>query len=126
MHGERRGQGRGTARWLGLLFVISVGCSSNPSEVALDDGGTDAPDYGACEPDALLPCTCADGRSGEQLCLPSGFERGPCVCDEPMPAESGGSTSTGGTSTGGSSSDSGGSSSGGSSSTGVADTTGAG
>ena len=114
--------------WLGLLLAISMGCSSSPSEVALDDGGTDAPDYGACEPDALLPCTCADGRSGEQLCLPSGYERGPCQCDEPMPpAESGDSTSTGGTSSGGGSSDSGGSSSGGSSgTTGVADTTGAG
>ncbi|MEM7151874.1 MAG: hypothetical protein AAF799_03485 [Myxococcota bacterium] len=77
-----------TVVW-GLALGLSLwfGCQSeNVEEVGLDSGGTQAIDFGECVAGEPLPCTCANGGSGTQLCLDSGLERGPCICeDSPMP-----------------------------------------
>ena len=108
---------------LALGLSLWLGCQGeDPEEVGLDTGGTMAIDYGECVAGEQLPCTCSDGSSGTQLCLESGLERGPCICEDspappatsdvPPPMDSGEGSSSG---DGGGTTDTGGS---GSSSTG--------
>lgn len=102
---------------LGLGLLLTWACRDEvPEEVAVDTGGTGAIDYGECEPGEELPCTCANGAAGNQLCLESGYERGPCLCDVPMPPPG---TTTDGGSTGSSGGTTGTGGSGGSSGTGL-------
>ena len=73
-------------RFLGVLFgaVLALSCNGDDGGGATgtetDTVGTGGPVF-ECNPGDDIPCTCNSGDMGTQLCLPSGFEAGPCMCD---------------------------------------------
>jgi hypothetical protein len=58
-------------RMLEALSLMLVGCVTTVEE----------PAGGACTPDEVLECACADGEVSTQVCLPSGDGLGPCQCE---------------------------------------------
>jgi len=74
---------------LGGLLSASACEADDPERTSLDGTeGAPAGPFLSCEPDEILPCTCANGASGEQTCEADGGSVSACRCadrPEPMP-----------------------------------------
>lgn len=67
-------------RRLGLLLLATTAACAPACAQILGDYTLDA----GCAPGALLPCSCDDGRDGQQRCIPSSGQFEACACKGPV------------------------------------------